>query len=271
MPATAMQAAATDPAGGALTTDVSDADIAEAVAARRIETYLESIADVVDQRTRHFEISLWLRTAHGALLTPEVYAPRLHSAGIAQIDTLKLARIARIADRLKPRAPSALVFSTFGAQSLIDNAFLDTAAAMLAEQAGRQIVLSFTQADMRQFADPHWDTLATMAEAGMRFAIVGLTDLAMDFAGLKARGFDFARIDAATLLSGMRGKGGTATGADISEHLTNSGLGLMAHGIDDDERLARARELRLLYGQGAKFGGARPVTADLGPSQEAAA
>ncbi len=133
------------------------------------------------------------------------------------------------------------------------------------------MVLCFTQRDVRAFSQMHWETLTTMAEAGMRFAVGDLSDLAMDFAGLKSRGFDFARVDAAVLHDGMRGEGGIATGLDICQHLTGAGLGLMATRVDDDTQLARVRGLQVVFGQGAKFGGARPVRTDLGRGQEAAA
>jgi cyclic-di-GMP phosphodiesterase TipF (flagellum assembly factor) len=134
----------------------------------------------------------------------------------------------------------------------------------------RQLVLSFSQGDVRVFGKAHWETLATLAENGVRFGIEDLTDLAMDFGVLNSRGFVFARADAAMLLAGMQAHDGLLAAPQVCRRLADAGFGLIACAIRDEAALARVAKLGVLYGQGPLFGSA-PVKIDLKQQREAAA
>ncbi|MGE5512209.1 MAG: EAL domain-containing protein [Bacteroidota bacterium] len=249
------------------------AQIGQAIAGERIDTYLDYVFGLEDRKARHFEISVRIRTEDGRSLGVAECAPLLASGGLhGRLDAARLVRLVKIAERLNSRGANAVLFSSLAPQSLVDDTFLDTCANALRNRAAvvRQLVLSFSQGDVRVFGKAHWETLATLAQNGVRFGIEDLTDLAMDFGVLNSRGFVFARADAAVLLAGMQAHDGLLAAPQVSRRLADAGFGLIACAIRDEAAFARVAKLGVLYGQGPLFGSA-PVKIDLKQQREAAA
>jgi cyclic-di-GMP phosphodiesterase TipF (flagellum assembly factor) len=122
-----------------------------------------------------------------------------------------------------------------------------------------QLVLAFSQSDVRDFAPTEWDTLADMRSLGFRFAISGVTDLDMDFEALAEAGFSFVKLDADVFLKGLPTSGGHIPASDVCRHLAKLGLALVVERIDSEEKMARVFGFGVLLGQGHLFGGPRPV------------
>jgi EAL domain-containing protein (putative c-di-GMP-specific phosphodiesterase class I) len=247
--------------------------IGQAIAGERLDTYLDYVFALEDRKARHFEISVRIKTEDGRSLSVAECAPLLSSGGLhGRLDAARLVRLVKIAERLNSRGANAVLFSSLAPQSLVDDTFLDTCANALRNRAAvvRQLVLSFSQGDVRVFGKAHWETLATLAENGVRFGIEDLTDLAMDFGVLNSRGFVFARADAAVLLAGMQAHDGLLAAPQVCRRLADAGFGLIACAIRDEAALARVAKLGVLYGQGPLFGSA-PVKIDLKQQREAAA
>jgi EAL domain-containing protein (putative c-di-GMP-specific phosphodiesterase class I) len=248
--------------------------IADAIAAERFEVYLESVFGLADRKARHFAASVRVKTADGVAHDADDCASLYAGNGIAaRLDAAKFSRVARIAGRLSTRGASAALFCKLAPESLVDDNFLDTCASVVSGDAaiGRQLVLAFRQADVRGFTAGHWETLATLTENGLRFAVDGITDLAMDFEVLKTRGFAFAKVEATTLFGGLQAHDGVLQAADANRHLADNGLSVIIGGIDDHLTLARALGLGSPYGQGEFFASPRAVKIDLGSLQDAAA
>src|SRR5262245_16881076 len=234
------------------------ARIAEAVAAERMEVLLEPIHALVEGRPRHFEVSARLLTADGAAIDPREYAQAARGSGLMpRIDAAKMIRAARIAGRLGQRGREGSVLASMTGDSLTDQAFLEAAAAAPPGAAGMGLVLSFAQSEVRAFTPGHAKALSNLATLGLRFALEAVTDLDMDFAGLKGMGFAFVQLDAPVFLDGLPAASGLVPAADIRRHLANFGLALLVGRIDDDWLLARILGFGVLYGKGALFGGPR--------------
>jgi len=147
--------------------------------------------------------------------------------------------------------------------SLTGEEFLN-AAAMQPGTAGRiNLVLSFTQADVRSFTPVHAEALGSMAAGGFAFALEDVTDLDMDFGRLKAMGFEFIKLDADVFLEGLRASDGRVPAADICRYLSEFGLALIVGRIEDDWLLARILGFGVLLGKGALFGGPKQVKAEV--------
>jgi cyclic-di-GMP phosphodiesterase TipF (flagellum assembly factor) len=86
-----------------------------------------------------------------------------------------------------------------------------------------------------------------------------VTDLDMDFAGLKEMGFAFVELDAPVFLDGLPAASGRIPASDICRHLSDFGLTLIVGRIEDDWLLARILGFGVLYGKGTLFGGPRLV------------
>jgi cyclic-di-GMP phosphodiesterase TipF (flagellum assembly factor) len=238
--------------------------IADAITAGRIDVSLEPIMSLEDQRTQHFEVSIRLRNEAGEPLDPYGEGIELRGTGLLPLfDCANVARTAAMARRLEERGKPGSVFSAFNGESLTDDRFLGNLAETLHQRSSfaTQLVLSFTQSDVRDFAPSEWDTLADMRSLGFRFALTGVTHLDMDFEALAEAGFTFVKLDADVFLRGLPTAGGHIPANDICRHLAKLGLTLVVEHIDDAEKLARIFGFGVLLGQGQLFGGPRPVKA----------
>ena len=221
--------------------------IADALTSEALEVCLNSILSLEDRKTRHFEISVRIRIGAGEAVAIDDYALVQAGGGLrGRLDASKLTRVTRIAEPLSKRGLSASLFVSLAAKSLVDDNFLDACANVLKNQPDivRQLVLSFSQGELRSFTKPHWDTLATLKENGLRFGLERLTDLAMDFAILGERGFHFAKIDAGVLLAGMQAHDGAVSALQVCRRLGDAGLDLIVGRIDDDATLTQSRRSR---------------------------
>jgi cyclic-di-GMP phosphodiesterase TipF (flagellum assembly factor) len=240
--------------------DPQFARIAEAVAAERMEVLLEPIHALVEGRPRHFEVSMRLLAADGAILDLSEYARAARGAGLMpRIDAAKMIRAARIAGRLGQRGREGSVLAAMAADSLTDQAFIEAAATGPGKGAPMGLVLSFAQSEVRAFSQGHVRALGDLATLGLRFALEEVTDLDMDFAALKAMGFAFVELDAPVFLDGLPAPGGRVPASDICRHLGDFGLSLIVGRIEDDWLLARILGFGVMFGKGTLFGGARLV------------
>lgn len=240
--------------------------MADAISAGRIDVTLEPILGLEDQQTRHYEVSVRLRDADGNALEVTPEGPDLRGTGLLPLfDGVRVTRTAAVARRLEDRGKIGSVFSTFSGESVSDEHFLGELAETLhlRSSLASQLVLSFTQTDVRGFSTPEWDSLADMRALGFRFAISHLTDLDMDFEALAEQGFVFAKLDAPVFLEGMRAPSGHIPASDVCRHLAKHQLTLVVEHIDDDELLGRVFGFGVLLGQGQLFGGPRPVRAEV--------
>jgi cyclic-di-GMP phosphodiesterase TipF (flagellum assembly factor) len=240
--------------------------MADAISAGRIDVALEPILGLEDQQTRHYEVSVRLRDADGNPLEVTADGPDLRGTGLLPLfDGVRVTRTAAVARRLEERGKGGSVFSSFSGESVADEHFLGELAETLHQRAtlASQLVLSFSQTDVRAFSTPEWDSLADMRSLGFRFALSAITDLDMDFEALAEQGFAFVKLDASVFLDGLPAPSGRIPSSDVCRHLAMHGLTLVVERIDDEDKLARVFGFGVLLGQGQLFGGRRPVRADV--------
>jgi cyclic-di-GMP phosphodiesterase TipF (flagellum assembly factor) len=241
--------------------DPQVARIAEAIAAERLEVLIEPIHALNEGRSRHYEISMRLLTSDGAALEQSDYTRTALGSGLMpRIDAARMLRAARVARRLSQRGThgSSLLTAITG-ESLTGEEFRTAAASQPGTDGRVNLVLSFTQADVRSFTPVHAEALGSMAAGGFAFALEDVTDLDMDFGGLKAMGFEFIKLDADVFLEGLRTGNGRIPASDICRHLAEFGLTLIVGRIDDEWLQARILGFGVLYGKGALFGGPKVV------------
>jgi cyclic-di-GMP phosphodiesterase TipF (flagellum assembly factor) len=246
--------------------DPQVARIAEAIAAERLEVLIEPIHALNEGRSRHYEISMRLLTSDGFALEQSDYSRTALGSGLMpRIDAARMLRAARVARRLSQRGTQGSVLTAITGEALTGDAFLDAAAAQPGTDGRVNLVLSFTQADVRNFTPVHAEALGSMAAGGFAFALEDVTDLDMDFGGLKAMGFEFIKLDAEVFLEGLRTSNGRIPASDICRHLAEFGLTLIVGRIDDDWLQARILGFGVLYGKGALFGGPKVVKPERPP------
>lgn len=238
------------------------AAIAAALDADRLDLYLDPILGLDDRKAHHFEVSLMLRAEDGRLIDPTEATDLMAATGLtARIETSKLSRTVRLASVLAARGANAALFSSISEESLRDESFrLSTLGTLAAQPAGRaRIVVAITQSEVRTFGPAHWEALATLTRRGLHFALVDVVDLDLDFEALKGRGFDFVRLDAAVFLDGLPAPHGFVPASDLCRHLSALGFIMIVGRISDAQVAEKVRASGAALGQGALFGGRRPV------------
>lgn len=244
----------------------SHGEIEAALHADRLRITLQSIAELGTRRTDRIEVSAELPIDNDRILDAEELARAAAGSGLLPlVDVTKLIAIEQVLARLSARTSPPGLISGFSGESLLDTTFLDGFAEVAEGQTqmAATLVPAFALAEVRHFSDAQWETLQTMVEHGFRFMMSAVTDLDIDFTELKARGFDFVRLDADVLISGMpTSEGQIVPAADICHHLAEVGLAVVVGRIDDERKLAEIMGFGAVLGQGTLFGAPKPMRLD---------
>lgn len=249
--------------------------VAEAIAARRMDVCLEPIVGLADHRLHHYEVIVRPRDEKGDLLSLAGQDRQMSRTGLLPlIDAARLKWAARMAGSFAEKGQKHCLFSAASAESLTADRFLDELATVYRQREAfaAELVLMFSQSDVKTFSGIEWSGLTDMRDLGFRFGLMEVTDLDYEFTALKAAGFVFVRLDAASLLKGLPGPGGFMSGADICRYLGELGLTIIVDRIGDEATRAAVLEAGVPLGEGALFG--PPVMVEpgtLGASGTAAA
>lgn len=238
------------------------AELAGAMDDARIDICLDPILGLGDRRARHFEVSVRLRSEEGEILDPRLYASMIAGTGLMpRIEALTFGETIRFAGEFAARGAAADLFSVASGESLRDGGFHAALTDALAPDTrlGARLVMSIAQAEVRAFGPAHWRALAALSEAGLRYALVDVVDLDMDFEALVARGFEFVRLDAPVFLQGLAAPHGMVPADDLCRHLSGLGFTLIVSRIAEERELAKVLGFGALLGQGQLFGGPRPI------------
>jgi cyclic-di-GMP phosphodiesterase TipF (flagellum assembly factor) len=238
------------------------AAVADALVAGRVEVELEPILSLLDQRTRHYEVSVQVRGVAGELLAGNAGFDGLQGSGLLPLfDSARLQRSIGIVQRLAERNKSGRVFSSYSAESLTNASFLTDVRGSLGDKpaVASQLVIGLAQKDVRAFSPGEWAAVAELRHMQVNLALDGMTHLDLDLRQLAGAGFAFARLDAASFLSGLRFGGRTFGGGDLVRYVTGSGMALIVDRIDDELTLQRIAPFNVQLGQGRVFGGRKAV------------
>jgi cyclic-di-GMP phosphodiesterase TipF (flagellum assembly factor) len=250
------------------------AQIAGAVEAARIDVYLDPILGLDDRKARHFEVSVRLRNDDGELLDPRDFGQAIRGTGLGpRIEAHTFTESIQLAGQFAARGADASLFADLSAESLRDGGFHDALAGALTPDVAlaSRLVMSVAQSEIRAFGPAHWDALAAMAQTGLRYALVDVVDLDVDFEAIKRRGFDFVRLDARVFLDGLPGPHGDVPASDLCRFLTRLGFAMIVGRIADERELVKVLGFGALLGQGRLFGAPRPVKVEHVARQTSAA
>jgi cyclic-di-GMP phosphodiesterase, flagellum assembly factor TipF len=251
--------------------------ISGALDSERYDVCLEPIIGLGDRRAQHYEVTVRLKDARDgspALPPHEVRLAALGTGLLPLLDATTIDQSARVAWRLEDRGKSGSLFSQISGESLESDRFLNRFADTYrhSETVANRLILAFVQSELRMFSEAHWSTLRDMADLGFRFSLEDVTDLDFDFQTLKDAGFAFVKLDAPVFLSGLPMAGAVVPSADVCGHFAGLGLTVIVGRIADEGQFDNVIASGAGLGQGALFGEARPVKADVlkGPSRAVA-
>lgn len=239
--------------------------IQQAISEGLVDVFLDPILSLGEHAAKHYEVSIALRNSTQDDLG-SYESDDLKGSGVRPlVDCARFQRSAIIAERLATQGRKGSVFTHTRGETLLDPVFNEL---IQKDFSGRQsnihqMVLCFTQTDIRSFRSEEQMAVTRLAGLGFRFAITNLLDLDMNFEAMSKVGFNFVKIQAPVLSQGLSYPQGHIQAREVTSYLTKFGFTLIVEDIDNEDTLARIYGYGAILGQGSLFGGRRPVRADL--------
>jgi cyclic-di-GMP phosphodiesterase TipF (flagellum assembly factor) len=253
------------PGYGELDDEAQKHVLREAVAASRLEFYLQPILALPQRKPRYYEALARLRTSDGELLTAADFLPTAAACGLMpRIDNLMLFRCVQVVRRLMTKNRDVGLIGNIAAATLSDAEgfpqfveFLDANRAL-----APALTFEFTQAAYRAFGPKENKGLATLIGLGFRFSMDNVADLKFEPRDLADRGFRFIKVPATLLLRHNAGAGDIHP-ADLSGLLSRFGIEMIVEKIETEATVLDLLDLDVRYGQGHLFSPPRPVRAEV--------
>ncbi len=239
--------------------------LAAALAAGRMDVLVEPIMGLGDHHVHYYEAIVCPRDEHGTPVPVAAHDPQLARTGLRPLlDSARLRRAAQACRMFSQQRQKYCLFTATSGEALATDAFLDDLASAYRERealAG-ELVLTFSQADVKAFSGTEWSNLTDMRDLGFRFGLDQTTDLDYEFSALRAAGFSFVRIDAATFLQGLPAAMGIMAAPDVCRSLAELGLITIVEGIDSETARAKIVASGVSLGQGSLFGPPQMIAPD---------
>ncbi|WP_458758001.1 EAL domain-containing protein [Afipia sp. TerB] len=243
----------------------SDAQIVAAVktaiAANRIDLYLQPMVTLPQRKVRFYEAVSRLRDDNDQILPAADFVGPAESAGLmGQIDFMILFRCVQVLRRLMVRSKDVGVFCNISAATL-GNAqvfaqcldFLETNRVL-----APSLILEFKQDTFRHLNPLQSEHLGKLAQLGYRFSIDNVSDLRIDGRDLADRSVGFIKVPA-TLLLDSRPEATDIHAADLCNLLRRFGIELIAEKIEGERAVVDLLDYDVRIGQGFLFSAPRPL------------
>jgi cyclic-di-GMP phosphodiesterase TipF (flagellum assembly factor) len=240
------------------------AAIRSAIAANRIDLYLQPIVTLPRRKVRFYEAMSRLRTEGGELLSAAGFIPQAEAGGLMpKIDNLVVFRCVQVLRRLLLKNRDVGVFCNLSTATLTDAVvfpqlleFLDANRALASS-----LVLEFTQRGLRGAGPIGSESLAALRACGFHFSLDNVTDLRLEPRELASRGFRYVKLKASLILN----RGGIAADirpGDLPDLLARFGIDLIAEKIESEGTVVDLLDYDVKFGQGFLFSPPRPVRSE---------
>jgi cyclic-di-GMP phosphodiesterase TipF (flagellum assembly factor) len=252
---------------------LSDGDLAtlkrvrDAIEGGRIDFYLQPIVSLPQRKPRYYEAFSRLRDAEGKLLRPSDYlesAERANKIGV--IDNLILMRCIQALREERRRSPRLAVFCNLSPATIYDTEFFNQLTDYLESNAdlAANLIFEFTYPAIQTMHPRVLENLQAIAAKGFEFSIDHVHSIDLDWEGLRARNFRFAKATARLLLAAGPDEAAAARLAQFRKRLSDCDLDLIAEKIELESDMPEILRLGIDYGQGNLFGAARRADFYLG-------
>jgi cyclic-di-GMP phosphodiesterase TipF (flagellum assembly factor) len=238
--------------------------IRSAIAANRIDLYLQPIVTLPQRKVRYYEAVSRIRTERGDVVQAADFIAQAESGGLMpQIDNLLILRCVQVVRRLLLKNRDIGLFCNISGATLTDASFFPQFLEFM--DANRAIapslVLEFTQGTLRAMGPIENESLSALSERGFRFSLDNVTDLRFEPRELAARGFRFVKIPAELLLNHGDIRSDIHQ-ADLSDLFGRFGIDLIAEKIESEGKVVDLLDYEVRFGQGFLFSPPRPVRAE---------
>jgi cyclic-di-GMP phosphodiesterase TipF (flagellum assembly factor) len=245
-------------------------EVRGALAANRVDLYLQPVVSLPQRRTVFYESYSRLRDESGRMMMPAEYLPAAEPEGlVSAIDNLLLFRCVQIVRRLAKQDRKVAIFCNISLASLADEVFFPQFLDFLSENRDTSggLIFELGQAAYEARGAIEARNMAKLADLGFRFSLDKVTDLSLDFADLSRSDVKFIKIAAGVLIAQLQDMDGplTLTGqrdidvADFAELAQRYGVELIAEKIESEREVVDILDLNVSYGQGHLFGEPRAI------------
>jgi cyclic-di-GMP phosphodiesterase TipF (flagellum assembly factor) len=247
------------------------ATVRQALAAGRVDLYLQAVVSLPQRRTQLYESFSRLRDETGRVLMPAEFLSVAEPGGlVAAIDNLLLFRCVQIVRRLAKQDRKVGIFCNISLASLGDEAFFPQFMEFLAanrDLAG-SLVFELGQGAFAARGRIEARNMARLADLGFRFSIDKVTDIDLDFQDLSRADVKFVKIAAPVLLDQLEeGEDGLLTlrslpdiaAADYAHLARRHGIELVVEKVESERQVVDVLDLNIGLGQGHLFGEPRPI------------
>jgi cyclic-di-GMP phosphodiesterase TipF (flagellum assembly factor) len=244
--------------------------VREALAAGRVDLYLQAVVSLPQRRTQFYESFSRLRDESGRVLMPAEFLSVAEPGGlVAAIDNLLLFRCVQIVRRLAKQDRQIGIFCNISLASLGDEEFFPDFMAFLAanrDLAG-SLIFELGQDAFSLRGSIEARNMAKLADLGFRFSIDKVSELDIDFQDLARADVKFVKIAAPVLLGQLEDEDGVLTlkslpdiaAPDLAHLARRHGVELVAEKVESEREVVDILDLNLGLGQGHLFGEPRPI------------
>ncbi len=233
-----------------------------ALEGNRVDLYLQPVVSLPQRKLRFYEALSRLRSEDGSIIMPAQYIRIAAPAGLMSVvDNLLLFRCVQVVRRLTQRHRDVGVFCNISGHTLTDSEFFPQFLDFMhhhRDLAG-QIIFEFSQESVLAATSAEEANLRYLANLGFRLSMDQVTKLDLDFAKLKRLGFQFLKVRATTLISGMKDAGAAVAAEDFKNLLSRNGVNLIAERVEDEKTVVQLLEYNVDFGQGYLFGEPRAI------------
>jgi cyclic-di-GMP phosphodiesterase TipF (flagellum assembly factor) len=261
----AQEAAQPSPQTSALLETVGDA-----LAAGRVDLYLQAIVGLPQRRVQFYEAFTRLRDETGRVLMPAEFLSVAEPARlVTAIDNLLLFRCVQIVRRLAKQERKIGVFCNISLTSLGDEDFFPSFMEFMTanRDLGGSLIFELGQSAFDARGSVEARNMAKLADLGFRFSLDKVTDVDLDFQDLSRSDVKFVKIAAPVLIDQLEERDGLLIMKSLPDLEASAyaalaarfGVELIAEKIESERQVVDVLELNIGSGQGHLFGEPRPI------------
>ena len=227
----------------------------DALKHERIDLFLQPIVKLPQRMPRYYECFSRIRSADGAIVTPNQYLEMAKDHGLLRsIDNMLLFRCIQLVRKAQRRNHELGFLCNISVQTLGDRQFFKQFIAFMEENRNlaSRLVFELAEGDVEAQWETFADDLEKLARLGFRFSMDHVQHLGLDLELMASRRFTFVKVSAATLLK-HAGDGGKNL-RDFNEELRRNKIELIVEKVETEQQLLELLELGISLVQGYLFG-----------------
>ncbi len=245
--------------------------VRDALAANRVDLYLQPIVSLPQRKTVFYESYSRLRDETGRVMMPAEYLTVAEPGGlVTAIDNLLLFRCVQIVRRLAKQDRKVGIFCNISLASLGDEEFFPQFLEFMTanRDLGGSVIFELGQAAFDKRGGLEARHMAKLADLGFRFSIDKVFDLDLDFQDMARADVKFVKIGAEMLLDEMQDTEDGAVvfrdmpdlaASDYAALAERYGIEIMAEKVESERQVVDVLDLDIAYGQGHLFGEPRAI------------